>query len=516
MWDPAPALIIAIAMAAPGSAQTVVPEPVEASQITTADTRIGSLAPKIVDSHIARRVLEQAESRRIDIVSLGDSNQLFFTFGWQDGWSHAMGARFEMYATPILGSGEDDGIGMGVGVIEHKILSPIGAPAEWNLFNDPASGVKNTPYGFLDEFTQFRPSALTGMMLRPGIEDWPSNNFDETAALRFHFSYGVGPGSAGFSFEPGIIQLLGDQAIHPPILTENPTYEIASGWIDYPQGKRSANDIVFHWFRGNNTPIHGPFFALYMRVENLPLDHGFSNHTLYGTGGASARQCATELQAASDEQLIEFFTEVRDLQPAEKMILIRIAFGGNDRTDALPSVGPSGWLASNTPEGVEDNHLAIINRIKEIWQVAGWDESELTFLLVGNHAKSVEPAGFGFRNTISNIASYLDGVAFVNLAELADPLEMSTNGWYSDTDAHLSRDGYRAVNTRELSALLDLPEDLNGDCVVDTADLGILLGVFGQSALHEGLMAPDFNFDDVIDTADLGRLIAHFGLSCPQ
>ncbi|MCB9839067.1 MAG: hypothetical protein H6813_06985 [Phycisphaeraceae bacterium] len=49
------------------------------------------------------------------------------------------------------------------------------------------------------------------------------------------------------------------------------------------------------------------------------------------------------------------------------------------------------------------------------------------------------------------------------------------------------------------------PADLNGDGVVDTADLGILLGLFGGSGLG------DFNLDGVIDTADLGVLLGGYG-----
>ena len=48
------------------------------------------------------------------------------------------------------------------------------------------------------------------------------------------------------------------------------------------------------------------------------------------------------------------------------------------------------------------------------------------------------------------------------------------------------------------------PQDLNGDGVVDTADLGILIGSFGMSGLG------DINGDGVIDTADLGILIGGF------
>jgi len=51
--------------------------------------------------------------------------------------------------------------------------------------------------------------------------------------------------------------------------------------------------------------------------------------------------------------------------------------------------------------------------------------------------------------------------------------------------------------------------DLNNDGVTDTADLGILIGVFGTMDA-----ASDLNNDGVIDTADLGILIGHFGEPC--
>jgi len=51
--------------------------------------------------------------------------------------------------------------------------------------------------------------------------------------------------------------------------------------------------------------------------------------------------------------------------------------------------------------------------------------------------------------------------------------------------------------------------DINNDGVIDTADLGSLIGSFGG-----GAGPADINGDGVVDTADLGVLIANFGLDC--
>lgn len=54
------------------------------------------------------------------------------------------------------------------------------------------------------------------------------------------------------------------------------------------------------------------------------------------------------------------------------------------------------------------------------------------------------------------------------------------------------------------------PSDINADGVIDTADLGGLIGAFGN-----GGGAADINGDGVVDTADLGILIGMFGADCP-
>ncbi|MCB9848992.1 MAG: hypothetical protein H6814_11325 [Phycisphaeraceae bacterium] len=51
--------------------------------------------------------------------------------------------------------------------------------------------------------------------------------------------------------------------------------------------------------------------------------------------------------------------------------------------------------------------------------------------------------------------------------------------------------------------------DLNNDGVVDTADLGVLLGQFGTAGPNA-----DLNCDGRVDTADLGILLGQFGMGC--
>ena len=63
---------------------------------------------------------------------------------------------------------------------------------------------------------------------------------------------------------------------------------------------------------------------------------------------------------------------------------------------------------------------------------------------------------------------------------------------------------------RQFQVVAPCPADINDDNVIDTADLGILLGQFGTAGPEA-----DLNGDGTVDTADLGILLGVFGTACP-
>jgi len=296
------------------------------------------------------------------------------------------------------------------------------------------------------------------------------------------------------------------------VLTRAAGAGIQSGFVDVPAGARNANDIRFRWISSTEPAMVGPVFGLYMRAEDLQQQTGFAVHTLYGVGGASAHDCLLALLSAADEQLITFFDRVRALQPEPKRVLVRIAFGANDATDSDPSLGPVGGIRSDMDAGVQDNLRGIILRLRGVWAKAGWDLDELKFLLTAPHHRIIEDEGYGFRTAISEIAAEDAGVAFINHYNLATSYEMFSNSWYEfPTGAHLTEAGYDAFSTREIDALLEpILGDINRNCRVDTADLGALLSEFGQT----GTLGPDLNGDGVVNTPDLALLIQNFATEC--
>ena len=60
----------------------------------------------------------------------------------------------------------------------------------------------------------------------------------------------------------------------------------------------------------------------------------------------------------------------------------------------------------------------------------------------------------------------------------------------------------------ECDTVCEVLGDLNGDCIVDGEDLGVLLGGWGQPGTG------DLNEDGIIDGEDLGLFLGAWGSIC--
>ena len=95
----------------------------------------------------------------------------------------------------------------------------------------------------------------------------------------------------------------------------------------------------------------------------------------------------------------------------------------------------------------------------------------------------------------------LDGVDFDEL-RLVGSGAFQSGAWFG------------MVDNVVIEVVAACPADLNGDGVVDLADLGILLADFGCTA-GPGNCSGDIDGDGDTDLADLGILLANFGVVCP-
>lgn len=82
-----------------------------------------------------------------------------------------------------------------------------------------------------------------------------------------------------------------------------------------------------------------------------------------------------------------------------------------------------------------------------------------------------------------------------------------------NNDGNLDADEYLFVDLGELSGET-CPEDLNGDNLIDLADLGVLLAHYGATAGVDPADG-DIDADGNVDLGDLGALLALYGGPCP-
>lgn len=131
----------------------------------------------------------------------------------------------------------------------------------------------------------------------------------------------------------------------------------------------------------------------------------------------------------------------------------------------------------------------------------------------------ISPMGVSYKgNVFLNGASTSGGVAdAINNVEQIHVETPEIGVWTVRINApavNMGPQGYAIVTT---GAVLDAdligpcPADLNGDGIVDTSDLGLLIVVYNSVSGGPA----DINSDGIVDTADLGLMLQSFGAPCP-
>ncbi|WP_150132686.1 hypothetical protein [Neorhizobium sp. SOG26] len=140
--------------------------------------------------------LALAATRRVDIVSLGDSNIRSGGSGWDDGIAYAMAQRFPQYATHlgIVGS-DNDGYLEADGLFPSGVFeATTGIPAELTPYTLPSTGNMG-PYQY---YTGVNVStAGNGLVLDA------SHPIGVSGMLRAHYGFGTFVRAAEASSHPG-------------------------------------------------------------------------------------------------------------------------------------------------------------------------------------------------------------------------------------------------------------------------------------------------------------------------
>lgn len=404
---------------------------------------------------------ELARTQRIDIVGLGDSNQLQGGFGWDHGIQYALKALgLSMWATPLLTQNENNGSGSSQGYGSNRAGALIGAvsgaPTDLDkLLNKGSGSLFPGYYTYLTDGGAVSNSTANGLILS-GTPDV----LDNGAALEFDFYWGSFDTGSGF-FRPSVRVeqspfniLAGPASINTntgAIGIQKTTVAITA------DATRSGKSLGAKYTRVGATGIAGPFFTTYMRARNPARSTGFAYSTLDYRGGQSTRTVAVDLQQATDETLTHYFGILRDDQGgSSKCIVIMLSEGLNDRGETLTSVGPAAVSDGNSPEAFVDNATAIVNRIKAIWTLNSWPQEELHWGFMPSHriADPDDAELVSYRSAITTYAASLSQAYVIDLAAKITSAQMLANGWYASSGSdknHLAQAGYEGMGLLAVS-----------------------------------------------------------------
>lgn len=411
----------------------------------------------------------------LDVVGIGDSNQLFGGHGFDHGLGLAWTESFGCWATALTSTGDNAGVGSGIGYEAYVYStqpSPVryqGAPKTLDQALPGVGGIQPMRYAYIPAGDFLDADQLMGMSITA------QSPLGVAGPLRALFVYGTferAPNSADpastftpiarIDTPPYTLLVRGT----PTATTSTPRSEIRSVTIDIPADPGRTTPIGARWTDPALDQIHGPFLAYYQRLERSDKANGVAFNTLYAYGGQSARDMAEQLINTPNAQLKAYFAILRDRQadapdqpttPARR-ILIRINTGLNDMNETLPSVGHNRVADPDSPEAYADNLQAIIDRIREIWQISGWPQDELYFVLVPSHPipiESGEPELATLRTAAEGVALANPRCACLYLDRIVTSQEMTANNWYfAITDrSHLQQAGYVEIARREVAAL---------------------------------------------------------------
>lgn len=426
---------------------------------------------------------------RVDIVCIGDSNQLLLGRGWDEAYIRAASDRWGLYATGIVSGGENAGNGAGTGWTYGGIFPPPSGASQGFTYG----GALTTVDPVLNATALFQP--LGPLSVGPGVLVNPNANLgmvvtgdsplDVSSPLRYWLSHGTfGPGSGAW-LRPSV--RLADEPYSEVVASANAvsaaTAAVGSQGVgvvslDVPaavggvRGSLNFRPTVF------GEAFAGPFTLYFQRVENTARAFGASVHTLYGFGGQSARDMGEALNATSDAGLSLYFSMVRGLQGPRKAVLVRIGTGVNDRSETLASLGPTPIVPGNVPAAFKANLRAIMDRVRGVWAMNNWPEEELHFLLGISTPIQGPPDDSllqAYRDVADELAMEVPRTAVTHFERLTAVRELSQNDWLLfDIDTfHLEAPGHAEMARRELACAGSAAAwvDENGDGEIDAEDL---------------------------------------------
>lgn len=469
----------------------------------------------VTGGDVARRLFHLADTRRIDLAIIGDSNvRIGGVTGHEAGMGRAFAARFGCYATrvdPFMSVGGWGSTIAGVASFQFSPFSTSAAPREATDTYFPTTWFP-FGYGYLAPDQPLRTDYNSGLFVGSdcpiGIE----------RALRYHLTHyrfrTPTTGRLSISIRSG----LNANFASGTAPTAAATPGLSDFQLDVPAGDRPGGGLmcVPSNYVGAQ-PTRGPFLGLWQRMEAPGQLTGISYSPLLYQGGKSARAACASLSelGPAAPALHEWLRQVTRLQGAAPVLAVQILHTGNDFNDHQPSCGPVGNLDSSTHAGHADNLRGIMNTLRSAWAGMGFDPSNLYFVIGPYH-----PRGYpidlqqSYEAEWIELASTNPNTIAIRGTLLSTFEEFQTSGWFASGGvdiSHLSAAGFEAWGTATVEALqrAACPADLNHDRACSVEDIFVYLGGY-----FTGAAAADYNGDGATTLDDLFAFLGAWFQGC--
>ncbi|HEX8916852.1 MAG TPA: hypothetical protein VF796_31165, partial [Humisphaera sp.] len=403
-----------------------------------------------------RRFLEACRTRRADVALIGDSNVFSAgDSGYALGWDAAWGRRFGHYATGVrsfrpgnanftlvYGGGMDGG-GPAAGSVPAALAALVPDAAFGSGPTHAEAGPVNPNFNVDFALKASHPNGIKG-------------------PLRWAFSYGTFDSGAGqlAPIARAVASLYYVGAATIP--TNAGGVGTAVGALDLPADAGRTWDEL--WFAlgsvfGDAGELRGPFLALWQRVVFADRWAGVGVTPMLAQGGQPTRAAAAALAGMTQGQFDEWARLVVGQQGGTPVLMAQVLQGQNDTADAAASVGPRP-APGNTPAGVVDNTVAVVERLRALWAGGGRDPDDL-YVLVGPYHPQDESRRAWGRDLDDALRAYADGernVAVASRSRVSTSAYVRHKGWYADgSDAHLSSAGYHGWAELAANAVAPAP-----------------------------------------------------------
>ncbi|MFZ4573394.1 MAG: GC-type dockerin domain-anchored protein [Phycisphaerales bacterium] len=448
----------------------------------------------------AQSLLRDAGASRVDVVMLGDSNQLYGGNGYEYGWGKELAARYGLYGTGLHWIGENSGQGANAGYMCNTIANASAGVFSYGA--SPSLPDPLNPWG--SDLQPCNVLMLLGgsTLVSVGMTLHADGPYYEIGdAMEFRVLYRTL--GSGVSLRPQLRMGAAPYTLFCQLPEVGHVEGVREAVVSCPGATAGTGAVDFRV--GNFTVA--PYEVYFAHGVNTSRGAGAAVSTLYARGGMSARDAAAALLAVNDQVLTTYLGTLRARQNSvSPRVVVRVAFGLNDINETLPSI-PNGYPPASA-EAYADNLATIISRFEAIGVSNGWDPAGFEFVITTPHPiAEPDPTWMeGFRGAADTLRAH-PRVRVVHMGHLSTVAEMIARGWYVSAGDrnHLSLAGYEGLSQLEVGALLasGCASDINGDSSIDGDDVIAFFGYWDS-----GLIRADFTGDGGVDGDDV---IGFFG-----